>query len=51
MIIIGIRKGYLYQSEKLLGLLLLVLTILKILIYDMATMDMQKKIIVLMISG
>ena len=51
MLIVGIQKGARYKSEKLLGLLLLALTVGKILLYDLATMGMQNKIIVLMIVG
>lgn len=51
MLMIGIRHGHGYRSEKLLGLLLLLLTIAKIGFYDLATMDMDKKIIVLMVVG
>lgn len=40
-----------HRSEKLLGLLLLLLTIGKIGIYDLSAMDMDKKIIVLMVVG
>lgn len=51
MLMIGIHHGSEYRSEKLLGLLLLLLTIGKIAIYDLATMEMNKKIIVLMVVG
>lgn len=51
MLMTGIHNGYGYRSEKLLGLLLLLLTIGKIAIYDLAAMDMNKKIIVLMVVG
>jgi len=51
MIMLGIHYGRGYRSEKLLGLLLLLLTIVKIAIYDLASMDMDKKIIVLMVVG
>jgi Predicted membrane protein (DUF2339) len=51
MLMIGIHHGYGYRSEKLLWLLLLLLTIAKIGLYDLATMDMDKKIIVLMVVG
>lgn len=49
MLMIGIKNGHGYRSEKLLGLLLLLLTIAKIGIYDLSAMDMNKKIIVLMV--
>jgi hypothetical protein len=51
MIIIGVRGGSFYRSEKLLGLMLLFLTIWKIGFYDLASMDTDKKVIVLMASG
>ncbi len=51
MIIIGVRGGSFYRSEKLLGLMLLFLTIGKIGFYDLASMDTDKKVIVLMASG
>lgn len=51
LLILGIRKGSVYSNEKMLGLILLGLTIGKIALYDLATMEMNKKIIVLMIVG
>jgi hypothetical protein len=51
MLMMGIHYGRGYRSEKLLGLLLLLLTIAKIGLYDLAAMDMDKKIIVLMVVG
>ena len=51
LIMIAVRKGYEYQSEKLLGLLLLLLTVGKIVFYDLEMMDMDKKIVVLMVVG
>lgn len=51
MLMIGIHYGHGYRSEKLLGLLLLMLTVAKIALYDLASMDMNKKIIVLMVVG
>ncbi|HBI33532.1 MAG TPA: hypothetical protein DEA43_04640 [Candidatus Moranbacteria bacterium] len=51
MLIIGIKNGTRYHAEKLLGLILLSLTVGKILLYDLSTMAMQNKIIVLMIIG
>lgn len=51
MLMVGIHYGYMYRSEKLLGLLLLLLTIGKIAFYDLASMSMDKKIIVLMVVG
>jgi len=47
----GVKMGKNYHSEKLLGLLLLGITLVKVILYDIATMDMQNKIIVLMIVG
>jgi len=47
----GIKYGKKYHSEKLLGLMLLGITVIKILLYDIVTMNMQNKIIVLMIVG
>lgn len=51
MLMAGIQYGRGYRSEKLLGLMLLLLTIIKIGLYDLAMMDMDKKIIVLMVVG
>lgn len=51
MLMIGIHFGHGYRSEKLLGLLLLMLTIGKIALYDLSAMEMNKKIIVLMVVG
>lgn len=51
MLIIGIKNGMRYHSEKLLGLILLSLTVIKILVYDLSTMAMQNKIVILMIVG
>lgn len=47
----GLKLGVRYHSEKLLGLMLLGITLVKIILYDIATMGMQNKIIVLMIVG
>jgi hypothetical protein len=47
----GIKLGKKYHSEKLLGLMLLGITLVKIILYDISTMDMQNKIIVLMVVG
>jgi len=47
----GVQMGKKYHSEKLLGLLLLGITLVKVILYDIATMEMQNKIIVLMIVG
>ncbi|MCA9357638.1 DUF2339 domain-containing protein [Candidatus Kaiserbacteria bacterium] len=47
----GIKLGRNYHSEKLLGLLLLGITLIKVILYDIATMSMQSKIIVLMMVG
>lgn len=51
MLLIGIKYGHEYRSEKLLGLVLLFLSVGKIAFYDLSTMEMNKKIIVLMIVG
>jgi hypothetical protein len=51
MLIVGIKFGKKYHSEKLLGLVLLALTVGKVILYDIATMSMQNKIIVLMVVG
>lgn len=51
MLIIGIKNGTHYHAEKLLGLILLALTVGKILLYDLSTMAMQNKIVILMIVG
>ena len=40
-----------YRSEKLLGLLLLALTIGKVVLYDLSTMETTNKVIVLMVVG
>jgi hypothetical protein len=51
MLYVGIKRGQKYRSEKLLGLVLLALTVGKVILYDIATMGMQNKIIVLMLVG
>ncbi len=51
MLLVGIMRGKKYHSEKLLGLLLLGITVGKVILYDIATMEMQNKIIVLMVVG
>lgn len=51
MIFIGVKKWISYKNDKLLWLLLLLLTIAKIAFYDLTSMAMSKKIIVLMIVG
>lgn len=51
MIFVGIKYGKKYHSEKLLGLLLLGITLIKVILYDISTMGMQNKIIVLMMVG
>lgn len=51
MLYVGIKSGKKYHSEKLLGLMLLGITLLKVILYDIANMDMQNKIIVLMLVG
>ncbi len=47
----GIKLGKKYHSEKLLGLFLLGITLVKVILYDISTMGMQNKIIVLMMVG
>ncbi len=47
----GIKLGKKYHAEKLLGLLLLGIALVKIILYDISTMEMQNKIIVLMVVG
>lgn len=51
MIMMGIFRWQEYREEKFIGLLLLFLTITKIGFYDLSAMDMNKKIIVLMMVG
>ena len=51
MLYMGIKLGKKYHAEKLLGLMLLGITLGKIILYDIATMGMQNKIIVLMVVG
>ena len=51
MLYVGIQYGKKYHSEKLLGLMLLGITIVKVILYDISTMGMQNKIIVLMMVG
>lgn len=47
----GIKLGKKYHAEKLLGLMLLGITLIKVVLYDIATMNMQNKIIILMLVG
>lgn len=51
MLFAGIKFGKKYYAEKLLGLILLTLSAGKVILYDMATMEMRNKIIVLMVIG
>lgn len=51
LLITGIRNGKNYKNEKILGLILLLLTIAKIGLYDLVAMDLDKKIIILMVVG
>lgn len=51
MTYIGVKWGRKYHSEKLLGLVLLGITLIKVVLYDISTMGMQNKIIVLMMVG
>ena len=47
----GLKFGKKYHAEKLLGLMLLGITLIKVILYDIATMEMQNKIVVLMMVG
>ena len=51
MIFTGVKHPKTHQPEKILGLLLLGLTVLKILFYDLSSVSTQMKIIVLMVVG
>ncbi len=51
MLFVGIKLGERYHSEKLLGLILLGLSVGKIVLYDLSTMGMQNKVIILMVVG
>jgi hypothetical protein len=51
MLIVGVNKGLSHRAEKLLGLMLLAITVGKVIIYDLSMMSMQNKIIVLMLTG
>jgi hypothetical protein len=51
MLFVGVKFGKKYYAEKLLGLLLLALSVGKVVLYDMSTMEMQNKIIILMMVG
>jgi len=51
MIYVGVKWGKKYHSEKLLGLILLGITLMKVVLYDISTMGMQNKIVVLMLVG
>ncbi|MBP9759834.1 MAG: DUF2339 domain-containing protein [Candidatus Pacebacteria bacterium] len=51
MLFVGLRFGKKYYAEKLLGLILLLISVGKVVLYDMITMEMQNKIIILMIIG
>lgn len=51
MLYMGIKLGKKYHAEKLLGLLLLGITLVKVILYDIQTMGMQNKIIILMMVG
>lgn len=50
LIFMGIKNSH-RNTEKLLGFILLVITVFKIAFYDLSAMDMDKKIIVLMVAG
>jgi large subunit ribosomal protein L7/L12 len=47
----GVQWGHMFRSEKLLGLLLLFVTIGKVVLYDLSTMGSTNKVIVLMLVG
>lgn len=47
----GIKSAKKYHAEKLLGLMLLGITLVKIILYDIVNMGMQNKIIILMLVG
>ncbi len=51
MLFVGMKQGKKYHAEKLLGLILLGVSAGKVILYDIATMGMQNKILVLMIVG
>jgi hypothetical protein len=51
LLYVGIKQGKKYHSEKLLGLILLGITLIKVILYDIANMEMQNKIIILMLVG
>ncbi len=51
MLFVGIQRGKKYHAEKLLGLILLAISVGKVILYDIATMGMQNKILVLMTIG
>jgi uncharacterized membrane protein len=51
LLYVGIKLGKKYHSEKLLGLILLGITLIKVILYDIANMEMQNKIIILMLVG
>ena len=51
MLVVGIKFGVRHHAEKLLGLILLAVTVGKILLYDLSLMGMQNKVFILMIVG
>ena len=51
MLYIWITNGKIYASEKIIWIILLGLTVFKIIFYDLSEMDMDRKIIVLMVAG
>jgi hypothetical protein len=51
MLVISSMRGVRYRSEKLLGMILLAITVAKILLYDIVTMGIQFKIIILIAIG
>lgn len=51
MISSGVRYGRLHYAEKILGVILLAITIVKVLLYDITVMGMQNKVLVLIAVG
>jgi hypothetical protein len=51
MISLGIRGGGKHYAEKILGVILLAITVLKVLIYDISVMGMQNRVLVLIAVG
>ncbi len=51
MLIIGTKNGVRYHAEKVLGVFLLGVTIAKIILYDISSVNMRDKIFIFMIVG